>query len=794
MEISTQSLKAFLKTKWKILLAVFILLPILFVFLLFLSVRFGMVGTLPTHDELMQIRTPEASELYAADGTMIGKYFVENRSNLSYEQINPHFIDALLATEDKRFYKHSGVDYRSLFRVFIKTIILRNKSSGGGSTLTQQLAKNTYKRERFAVLSTVINKFREFVLAGRLENIYSKKEILELYCNTVSFGERAFGLEIASQRFYSKASIELNIEQTATLVGILKAPTYYSPRKNPERALGRRNVVLSLMLQSSKITQEQFDSFKQLELSTAYSTPITKYEFAKYFKEEVKNEFRKINNSLKKQDGSNYSLFEDGLKIYTSLDIELQIAAEKNMKLHMVKLQKAFEDNWASANMYGSKDYILNEYIEKHPKYKSLIQSGLSKKEAVAELEKDRSAFLWTWDGYEKTEHSVVDSIKHYLSMLHCSVLAADPNTGFVKVWIGGNDHGTFQIDNVKAGRQVGSTFKPIVYMTALESGTDPCKKYANEKRIYSDYDDWTPRNANDEYGDSLSMYDAITQSVNTVSVQVLFEAGIPRVVKKARSLGIESKLAEYPSIVLGTSDVSLNEMVNAYSHFANGGKSVDLHTILKIENKEGDIVYQHEEVEAEQVLDTTHVNVLNGMLYNVVQNGTARRLHGQFNIPYQIAGKTGTTQNQTDGWFIGYSPDLVVGAWVGTEDRRIHFKSLGLGAGSNTALPLAGPIFEFASFKNLLASHDQFSKFSMEDCQPKIDPLAEWRERAKSKILMQFPKRRDNRVETPYYKRQDKKQRESASRKRRNEVEKEKKKLVKTLEGLFKKKKKRRK
>ena len=672
-------------------------------------------SNLPSKQELAKIQNPIASELYASQGELIGKYYVQNRSHLKEEDINDHFKHALIATEDRRFYKHKGVDTRSLFRVFFKTILFQRESSGGGSTITQQLVKNLYPRKRFTVFSTIMNKYREMAIARDLESIYTKDDIIALYANTVSFGEQAFGLTTAAKRFFNKEPADLLLEEAATLVGILKATSYYSPRNYPERARQRRNLVLDLLSKNEYISKDISSSLKSLPLNLNYQSKTERIELARYFKEYVRKEFKTWSMSVSKSDGSKYDIEKDGLKIYTSLDYDLQIAAEKIMQSHMSSLQDRFLKSWEGGKLFGPNSKIIDDGIFADAEYKSLRKKGLSNNEAIDKMATHKMREFWTWGGYNEKSRTRIDSIKHYLTLLHTGILATNPNTGHIKLWVGGNDYSEFQWDNITAPRQVGSTFKPIVYLTALENGIVPCQYYENELRSYADYDDWTPKNSNGLYGGYTSMKGGLTNSVNTVSVQLLFEAGIEKVVQRAKDLGIESELSAVPSIVLGTSDISLLEMVRAYGTFASGGYQEPLHSIIKIEDLTGNVIYENETqpVTRRQTIHEDIVLQLDEMLKNVTQNGTASRLYDWFDIPFEVAGKTGTTQKQSDGWFIGYTSDLVIGAWVGAQDRRIHFRNLSTGSGGRTALPMVGALFEYAHETGKINPQAEFNQIT---------------------------------------------------------------------------------
>ena len=691
----------------KIVIIGFLLL--LFLFLSYLTMRaivaFEVLEELPSKNELAQIQNPYASELYSADGQIFGRFYSENRSPLKPEDLNESYISALLATEDIRFLDHNGVDNRSLLRVLIKTILLQKESSGGGSTITQQLVKNIYPRKKYRIFSTVINKFREMEIARRLEDIYNKEEILVLYSNTISYGERAFGLSTAARRFFNKVPKDLVLEEAALLVGLLKATSSYSPRRYPERAKQRRNVVISQLARYNFITDSEKVRLSNLPIELNYQSPNKDFEFAGYFKQHVKQEFNKWKTIVSKPDGSEYNLYRDGLKIYTTVDHNLQIAAEQVMQEHMQELQSIFEKSWKGGNIFGRSTKIIDDHIKRNPEYKALLAAGKSKEEALEQFKLKFKRELWTWEGQETKMLSKIDSIKHYLSLLHGSMLAIEPKTGAIKAWVGGNDYGRFQYDNVMSARQVGSTFKPFVYLAALETGVEPCDLYENTLKTYPKYQDWTPKNSGGAYGGYVTVQEALMKSMNTVSVQVLFDTGIPDAIAMSKKLGINSTLNEVPSIVLGTSDITLYEMVQAYSTLANEGYRKDPTAISKITDKDGKVLFDLADYQdlGEQVVSSYSVKTLNSMLQNATLSGTGRRLYQQYDIKFPVSGKTGTTQNQSDGWFIGYNKDLAIGAWVGTEDRRIHFRNIGTGSGGRTALPLVAGLFEYANELNYI-------------------------------------------------------------------------------------------
>lgn len=683
-----------------VVLGLFVIIPLLVFLTLFLFVRFSSLGNIPTNSMLSEIKNPVASTMYAENGKVIGKIYKENRGNLKYNDIPPHLIQALIATEDARFYNHSGIDYKSMARVLFKTVLMQKRSSGGGSTLHQQLAKNMYPRERYRCFSLIINKMREMIIARKLDKLYSDEELVLLYLNTIPFGEKAFGLHTAAQRFFNKLPQQLNLEESAVLVGLLKATSYYNPRNHPERAKQRRNIVLKQMLRYGYITTEEAEIAKNKPLKLDYQPLASLIGLGKYFQQHVKSEFEQWAKKNPKSDGTTYNIYTDGLKIYTSLDYRMQAVAEAAMMHHMKSLQKAFLKSWKNNHLYGKNQYILTEAIKKSPAYKNSTHSSHANK--IKQLKKKKIQTYWTWDGVVKDSLSTIDSIKNVLHQLHCGVLALDPNSGYIKTYVGGIDFDYFPWDQIQSPRQVGSTFKPVVYLTGFRKGAEPCSYFPNELRTYTDLKDWTPKNANNKYGGYLSASEALTHSVNTVSVQMLFKAGIPSVLETAKDMGITSKIPEVPSIVLGTADISLLEIVKAYGYLANGGNTLDAKCITKIVDASGNILFEYEPFPPKEEIEIdSAILKLNTILAKVTERGTATRLYSQFDIPFNVMGKTGTTQNQSDGWFVSYTSDLVIGSWVGTSDRRIHFKNLYTGSGGRSALPLVGAIWEHKGATN---------------------------------------------------------------------------------------------
>lgn len=695
---------------WKTVL-VFFLLGVLFFILVFL----GVLGPVPSKTQLKVINNPLASEVYSADGKILGRYYVENRSYATFDEISPNVINALIATEDSRFYEHRGIDEIALARVLVKSVLLRHEASGGGSTISQQIAKNLFPRVDYGPLSMPINKLREAIIAYRLERIYSKQEILALYLNTVPFAENVFGIEVASERFFSKSPERLDVNEAAVLVGMLKANNYYNPRTHPDRALGRRDVVIDLMVKNSYLTAEQAAVYKQKPLGVKYRLISYNVGPAPYFMEMIKPELLEWCSRNTNEDGDPYNLYTDGLKITTTLDYNLQTYAQQSVKEYMKDLQKVFDDHWKNRDIFRENPEIIKSAVQNQN------HSGDSYSEELKKYSSRTHASLFTWDGVEHVEVSRLDSLKHYLKMLNAGFIAIDPHTASLKAWVGGIDYRFFQYDHVKAPRQTGSTFKPFVYLAALEDGIPADTYYPNQYKVYAEYNDWAPRNSHDDYEGYYSMKGALAQSINTVSVEVLLEAGIDETIDIAHDLGISADLPEYPSLALGVASISLKEIVEAYAGIANDGVPVKSNYLVQIEDKNGTVLktFEHE-LETEPVVSPENCRALINMMEAVVEEGTGKGIRTVYKIPGDFAGKTGTTQNNSDGWFIGITPELVTGCWVGADDPRVHFRTTTFGQGAYMALPIVGKFF-YKTYRDSRFSHLQYSSFN----QPGADMLA---------------------------------------------------------------------
>jgi penicillin-binding protein 1A len=664
-------------------------------------VALGAFGKLPDQRSLKQIQNPLASEVYSSDGILMGTYYIENRQYLDPAEIPELLRTALVATEDIRFYGHNGIDLRSLFRVFFKTLLLRNEGSGGGSTLTQQLAKNLYPRSDYGILSMPVNKVKEMITARRMEKVYTKDEILEMYLSTVPFGENTFGIKAASRQFFNKNPQELHMEEAAVLVGMLKATQIYNPVRNPESAKRRRNVVLDQMSKYEFLTPVLADSLKGLPLVADYH-PLPHYAgIAPYFREFLRPELDQWSKDYAEDKTESYNLYTDGLKIYTTIDSRLQLYAEEAMKAHMKHLQEIFEKQWEGDNLWRGlkEEQLLINYSGKH-------QPGMAS-EVAGKME------VFTWNGLQEREFNTLDSIKHYLKFLQAGFLAMDVRTADIRAWVGGINHEYFKYDHVRARRQTGSVFKPLVYLEALEQNISPCEYFPNDSVVYHDYEDWTPRNANRSYGGYYSMKGALIHSVNTVSVDLMMRVGIDSVVRRCKLAGIDSPLPEVPSLALGTGEVSLLEMVGAYQAIANGGIALDPVYLTRIEDRNGTVLFERGTAsEGSSICTPENAELMVEMLRGVANQGTAAGLRTRFGITADVAGKTGTTQNYTDGWFIGFTPGLVAGAWVGGDLQNVRFKSITYGQGAYAAMPI------WAAFIKSAFRDDQWKYLQKEDFQ----------------------------------------------------------------------------
>jgi penicillin-binding protein 1A len=656
----------------------YIILGLLGVIGLFiLTVYLEAFGHLQSKSELKTYENAAASVVLSEEGRLIGKFFSENRTNIDFNQIPPHLIDALIATEDARFYSHNGIDIRSLLRVIVKSVLLNDKSAGGGSTISQQLAKNIFGRKDFGIMTLPINKTKEAIMAYRLENTFSKDEILTLYLNTVSFGENVYGIEAASTRFFSKKVEDLKIEEAALLVGMLKANTSYNPRLYPENAKNRRNVVISQMERYNYIDAHIEDSLMQLPLEVKYSN-IESESPAGYFLAQVRNEAEHILQHFNSDSVVFWNLEEDGLIINTTLNLDLQNYATQSFNEHLSVMQKRLNDQYTGAA--GKR--FLDQIAERE-----LLRLNLTHR-----ADEVRVRRMFNWDGSYSDSISVIDSIRSALTLLHAGLLAIDPETGAVKTWVGGVDFASQPFDQVLARRQLASTFKPILYAAALEQGIGPCQYYDNDSIILAGFDDWSPVNYDLTYGGKYSLTGALAKSMNVPTFNLFLDIRLNELDNLWKKMGFSFNLKHSPSLALGTAEANLREVAVAYSVFANGGYKVNPFTITSIQTSTGEIIYTNDLVAAdERVLSERSSMLMTAMLQKAIDEGTGIGMRYNYGVSLPLAGKTGTSQNYADAWFAAYNPKLVIASRVGASSQLIHFRHGRNGSGSALALPLVG-------------------------------------------------------------------------------------------------------
>ncbi len=683
-----------------------------FIFLLFFAISL----TVPTARELASIETQVASDIYAADSALLGRYFKQYRTVVRYEDLPAHLSQALIATEDTRFYQHHGIDFVAWGRVLYRTILQGDRSGGGGSTISQQLAKNLLPRQEYRFFSLFINKLREIVIARRLERIYTKEDILALYLNTVPFPENVYGIDVAARRFFSKPAGALLPEESAMLIGTLKATSNYNPVKFADKALERRNLVLALMHKYGYLSQQVADSLQQRPLELHYNPIMRNEGIAPYFREFVRQEVERILKDKRKPNGEPYDLDTDGLKIYTTLHTGMQRIAEEAVREHLAGMQKTFDEHWRGMTAPWHDTQTIRLGVRNSLRYKQLKRQGLTDAEIDAIFQQKVMMTIFTWDGPKQVEMSPLDSVRYHLGILQVGFLAIEPYTGFIRAWVGGIDYEFFQYDHVRARRQAGSVFKPIVYMAAIADSIPPCEQLPNQLRVYHEYaegdwaikdwrrddpephfrpdgtdmDDWIPQNSDGIYGGSYSMEGALTNSVNTVSVHLIMRLGVQKVIQMARNLGISGNIPAEPSIALGSAEVSLLEMIQPFFVFASEGRHVPPVFITRIENYKGQVLADFTATKPRQAISEEHAALMTKMLQSVAIYGTASRIrwrYGHHDIP--LAGKTGTSQNHADGWFIGYTPRIIAGVWVGGDSPLVRFRNFENGQGAASALPV---------------------------------------------------------------------------------------------------------
>ncbi|MCF6351640.1 MAG: transglycosylase domain-containing protein [Cyclobacteriaceae bacterium] len=701
----------------------------------FFMVLKGFFGPLPTDEELQNIQHLEASIVYDVDNRQIGKFYVQDRSAVNYKDISPLLINGLVATEDQRFFEHQGIDLRSLGRVVVKTILLQKGSSGGGSTITQQLVKNLFPRKNYKAFYYPINKTRELIIAYRLEQEYTKEELLELYLNTVSFGEDVYGIESASKRYFNTSAKLLNQQQAAVLVGMLKATTSYNPIRHPAASLKRRNLVLSQMVRLEKITQAEGDSLQKLPLEVSYQKPRGKV--APYFLATIRKKATAFLEGYNEEHNAGLSLRKSGIRIYTTLDATMQQYAEQALQAHMQKLQVLFDKHW-NGTLWTTNASLLKKETGKIKNGRSETELAQTKKMSVFGLPEAKVLNM-----------SPIDSLKYHLAQLQAGFLAMEPKNGAIKAWVGGINYTYYPYDHVaeNAKRQVGSTFKPLVYATALEHKISPCTYFKAEQQSFEVKEgEWKTANDHGNYEGKYSMEGALEESVNTVAVNLLNKVGISTTIAQARKMGIHSALPEVPSLALGVASISIQEMVAAYCSFVNGGYQVRPHAILRIEDKDGNVLYEYKEAHRKRALSAKTSAQMAKLLEGVVDNGTGKSIRTRYKLTNPMGGKTGTTQGNADGWFMAITPHLVSGTWVGGIYPAIRFRDTSLGQGATMALPI------WARFYQQLNKDKAFNYYT----QPSFKPMSQaWADELdcdpfKEEFNLRkwlFPKRKDRKA-----------------------------------------------
>ncbi|MBQ9254930.1 MAG: transglycosylase domain-containing protein [Bacteroidales bacterium] len=687
--------KLYVKRMWATY-GIFLGLVILF----FTLLSFGVLGFMPSFEELENPNCNLASEVFSDDGQLLGYIGIQNRTNVDYKDLSSSLLNALKATEDVRFESHSGIDTRSLFRVLIKTVIGR-QHSGGGSTITQQLAKNLFPREKVSKFSTPYFKLKEWVVAVKLERRYSKQEIISMYLNTVDYGSNSFGIKTAANTFFSKLPSQLEVQESAVLVGLLKAPTTYNPIRHKEKSMERRNVVLSQMNKYGYLSDEEYEKASQTDLITHYNPTTQDQGVATYFREKVRLFMHKWCKTHYKINGEPYDVYRDGLRIYTTINYDMQKNAELAVRKHFTQLQSEFFKQCKGrkgAPFTGISQENIDKYLDQAMKssdrYNNMIKEGASEREIKEAFNTPIDMDVFSWNGEIDTVMTPMDSIKYYKYFLNTGMVSIEPQTGHVKVYVGGIDYKHFKFDNATLGRrQIGSTFKPFVYASAMkDSEITPCFQIENSPVTFPEYDDWTPRNSSHaREGEMVNLKWALANSVNFVSAALMKDYTSPSsVIALVRNMGITNPIQPVPSICLGTPDLTVWEMAGAMATFVNQGVHKEPIFITKITDNKG-MVLESFTSKSNTALDEKTAYLVVDLMKGVVDGGTGSRLRYKYGIKSTMAGKTGTTDNNSDGWFIGLNPKLATAVWVGGEYRSIHFSSMVWGQGAAMALPVYG-------------------------------------------------------------------------------------------------------
>ncbi|MGX1641804.1 transglycosylase domain-containing protein [Sphingobacterium sp. NPDC055431] len=686
----------------------------------------GLFGSSPTKKEILLPELNVSSELFTADSVLVGRYYKQDRDPVPYDSISPNIVNALIATEDVRFRKHHGVDFIGLFGGVFSTL---SGSDRGASTITQQLAKNLYRTRykdaqgllgKIPGVGLLVTKYKEWMTAFKLESKYSKEEILTMYLNTVSFSNNAYGIKSASVRYFDKLPSEVTVNEAAVLVGMLKGTTYYNPIRNPKNALQRRNVVLNQMEKEGYLKKDEVATLSKDSLGLNLNNQEVRNSNDSYLRTAVEKWLEEWGEE------NEIDIYTSGLKIYTTIDSRMQEIAETVVSTKMKELQQRLDNVWGNDLPWRDKEgnvipNFLEDHAKKLPAYASLMKKYNDEAKVFEELNKKKSMEVFTWDGMEKVDYSTMDSLKHYLTMLNTGMMVMDPYNGNIKVWVGGINHNYYKFDHVnQAKRQAGSTFKPFAYAAALESGMAPCDKFTDKPvkiefiNNKGEHEIWEPKNADWSFSHSdLSLRHAMARSLNTVTAQITEKVGWDKVVEMAHKCGIDSKLESVPSVGLGSNDVSVFEMVRGYSTFMNEGKRTEPVLVSRIEDKDGKVLAEFKTT-TKEAITAENAWLMGYMLRGTIEEsgGTSQALWewDLFQDENQIGGKTGTSSDYVDGWYMGVTKDLVAGVWVGCDEQSIHFKSSATGEGSKTALPI------YALFMEELYKHPElgvtFGKF----------------------------------------------------------------------------------
>ena len=748
-------------TKSKITKWFWIILTAPFAALFLMLLLVWMFARIPSFEELEHPDNKLATQVIADDGsTILSTFHIENRTYVSYEELSPNLVHAAVSTEDSRFYKHSGIDTKGLARVFVKTLLMHDSSQGGGSTITQQLAKTLYPRREvkckipgWSSIVMVWTKLKEWTTAVKLERNYTKNEILDMYLNSVFFGSGAFGIKAASETFFAKEPADLTVEEAATLIGMVNKPTRYNPVLNPEMSLARRNFVIGRMQKNDFLTKAEADSICLIPLTVekyqvqdhnSGTGPYFRDMLRRYMNAEkprrnrystvedysadslkwVQDELYGWLNKNKKANGEKYNLDKDGLRIYTTINYKMQKAAEEAVAEHLGKdLQKAFdrEVKWKRNRPFSNDvdqntvDLLMNNARRWSDRYRGAKKEGLSSDEIMAQFDKPvkMRVFSWNAKGHIDTVMTPNDSIRYYKSILRAAFVAVEPSTGHMKAYVGGPNYRYFKYDNVSQGkRQVGSTIKPFLYTLAMQEGLEPCHKVVNVPQTFEVQDTtWTPRSTDKEewIGRTVTLKWGLTHSSNNISAYLMGQFGPQAMAQMMRKMGIESHIDEVYSLCVGPADLSPLEMVAAYNTFPSKGVYVSPLFVTRIEDSEGNVLSEFTNKKREAISDRTAFLMVN-LMQGVINHGTGIRLRAKYGLKGEIAGKTGTTNDNSDGWFIGYTPSITAGIWVGGEDRQIHFQSLALGGGSNMALPIWGIFMTKCLKEGVFSEEDRFT------------------------------------------------------------------------------------